>query len=60
MILQAAATLKVLKDRNTWEAFAWNRSECGLREALETIVEDIEGAALELEDAWQEYHRLYK
>ena len=54
-ILKIACTALVLTNKNTWEAFAWNRTECGFGVAVETLFEDINGAAYELEDAWESY-----
>ena len=54
-ILKIACTALVLTNKDTWEAFDWNRTECGFGVALETLFEGISGAADEMEDAWESY-----
>ena len=54
-ILKIACTALVLTNKNTWEAFNWNRTECGFSDAVEILFDDIDGAAAELEDAWEGY-----
>ena len=53
MITKTAATLLTLTNRDTWAAFAWNRSECGLADAWETLWEDVDIAADRLYWAWE-------
>ena len=59
-ILVIACAAITLGDRRTWEAFDWNRSECGLRVAVSTLKEDILAGADAYAEGYKEYDELYR
>ena len=59
-VLVIACAAITLGDRRTWEAFDWNRSECGLAEAINTLKEDIVDGAAAMAEGYKEYDELYR
>ena len=54
-ILHIACAASILTRRDTWDAFNWNRTEVGLREALAVLVEDTGGLTEDLIGAKDAY-----
>ena len=47
----SASTIITVVDRETYEVFDWNWTECGFRTALETLYEVIVDRAYAMEEA---------
>ena len=54
-ILKIACAAMVLGRRDTWDAFDWNRSECGWGDAIETLLNDIRDLQDDTDCAMQAY-----